>query len=70
MASDFLCYHNNQKFTAKDRDNDAASNYNCAVGYHGAWWHRYCYCYNLNGKYFRNGKINSDAVVWLELKGS
>ena len=50
-AGDYLAYHNRQKFSTRDQDNDAWGS-NCA--YEGAWW------YN-SGMGFKpiNGKYNS-----------
>ena len=59
-------YHNNQQFTTKDRDNDQQKDINCAVTFSGAWWYKDCYKSNLNGKYFRDGQIKQDGVVWFD----
>ena len=41
---DALEYHNNMKFSTKDRDNDLANNVNCATRYGGyGWWFKKCY---------------------------
>ena len=70
IAGDSLSYHNNQQFTTKNRDNDDAPSYNCAIAYHGAWWYRACYNSNLNGKYFRDGQINGQGVTWFYWKSN
>ena len=64
ILGDSLSYQNNQQFTTKDRKYNVASFGNCAVLFHGAWWYRACYRSNLNGKYFRDGQINKQGVVW------
>ena len=70
ILGDSLSYHNNRQFSTKDRDNDKWSTLNCAVHRHGAWWYKRCYTSNLNGKYFRGGKLNQDGIVWFYWKPS
>ena len=53
-AGDSLIYHNGQRFSTPDRDNDASSQH-CAVFYHGPWWHYDCYVSLLTGKYYTSG---------------
>ncbi|XP_063425416.1 microfibril-associated glycoprotein 4-like isoform X2 [Mytilus trossulus] len=52
-AGDSMTYHNNMPFSTYDRDNDKATNSNCAdySGLKGAWWYNACWRSNLNGKY-------------------
>ena len=41
---DALAYHNNMKFSTKDRDNDDSNTANCANRYGGyGWWFKKCY---------------------------
>ena len=43
-AGDKFAYHNNQKFTTFDSDNDLRSSENCALIYgEGGWWFNSCY---------------------------
>ena len=36
-AGDSLAYHNGQRFSTYDRDNDSSGS-NCAQDWKGAWW--------------------------------
>jgi len=49
-AGDSMAYHNNMRFTTKDRDQDVSSD-NCAFAYKGAWWYYSCYFTSPNGIY-------------------
>ena len=62
--------HNYQQFTTEDRDNDRSSSHNCAQLHHGPFWHGNCARANLNGKYLRNGVVNSRGVNWYYWKSS
>ena len=68
ILGDSLSYHNNRQFSTKDRNNDNWSILNCAVHRHGAWWYGGYYNSNLNGKYFRGGKLSQDGIVWFDWK--
>ena len=67
-AGDSLVYHNRMYFTTKDRDNDWDSR-NCAQSYTGAWWYKYCYNSNLNGRYLGN-KDDSKGINWYHWKSN
>ena len=60
-VGDSLDYHNGQKFSTKDNDNDN-SGYNCAVRWLGAWWYHNCHYSNLNGHY--GNDENSKGINW------
>ena len=65
-VGDSLDYHNGQKFTAKDNDNDNYSG-NCAVIRFGAWWYKTCQHSNLNGHYGDDERAK--GVNWQTWKG-
>ena len=68
-AGDSLTYHDGQRFSTPDRDNDASSGH-CAVS--GSWWYRNCYYSLLTGKYYPSGErrpIRSPpGVIWYPWK--
>ena len=66
----FNGYHNGQRFSTPDRDNDVWS-YNCAVYYHGPWWHKACYYTLLTGKYYTSGGTwpIPHGMIWYQWKG-
>ena len=77
-AGDSFSFHNKQKFSTSDNDNDAKVGENCAVTYHGGWWYRYCYRSNLNGRYYAGDYGNydgndptavEDGIVWISITG-
>jgi hypothetical protein len=70
-AGDALAFHNGQRFTTFDADNDLWSGGNCAVTYKGGWWYRGCHGANLNGRYEGPGKVSSFAtgIVWNPWRG-
>ncbi|XP_013771957.1 techylectin-5B-like [Limulus polyphemus] len=68
-AGDSLSYHNETRFSTKDRDNDNSSS-NCAVSRFGAWWFRDCAHSHLNGVYTSGGKTeaNDHGVFWYNFR--
>ena len=65
-VGDSLAFHNGQKFSTKDNDNDS-SNGNCAVIYFGAWWYGNCHNSDLNGQY--SNDETAKGVIWYHWKG-
>ncbi|CAB3981847.1 Hypothetical predicted protein, partial [Paramuricea clavata] len=67
-ARDSLSYHNNIKFTTKDKDNDGNGNRNCAARQKGGWWYKFCYSSNLNGQYLKAGEQSESGINWHKSK--
>ena len=71
-AGDALTYHNGERFSTPDRDNDVSS-VHCAVTRHGPWWHRGCYNCLLTGKYYTSGgpryQPEPPGINWNTWKG-
>jgi len=59
---DSLTYHLGQNFSTMDQDNDLAASYSCAVRFSGAWWYKWCYESNLNGRRLR--AYDREGVMW------
>ena len=56
------------KFTTIDQDNDL-SGVNCAVSFHGGWWHNKCHKDFMNGKYHPTEACNNgEGIDWLGWK--
>ena len=58
--TDSLKYHNRQRFSTFDSDNDSHSTGNCASLLFGGWWFNACHNSHLNGKYCSGGKMALD----------
>ena len=70
-TGDSLAWHNGQKFSTRDQDNDAAGvGYSCAQTYKGGWWYKWCHYSNLNGLYHGGAHSSfADGVNWYAWKG-
>ncbi|XP_061563947.1 microfibril-associated glycoprotein 4-like [Cololabis saira] len=64
-AGDALSYHNGQKFSTFDKDQDASEGSNCAVRRLGAFWYTSCHYANPNGVY-RWGAYDNYSYVGVE----
>ncbi|GFO38522.1 ficolin-1 [Plakobranchus ocellatus] len=60
-AGNSLDYHNEQKLTTFDRDNDLHQGLNCAKDQEGGWWYRNCDHVNLNS--VMNGQVDK-GLEW------
>ncbi|XP_062386881.1 microfibril-associated glycoprotein 4-like [Sardina pilchardus] len=68
-AGDSLTYHNGQKFSTFDRDQDNWSG-NCVATHKGGFWYNACINTSPNGDYkFRNYQIGSGGISWKGWKG-
>ncbi|EDV98376.1 GH23081 [Drosophila grimshawi] len=61
-AGDEMRDHAGQKFSTRDRDNDASENH-CAEKYMGAWWYKACHFTHLTGQY--NDNTFGRGIIWL-----
>ncbi|XP_027893447.1 microfibril-associated glycoprotein 4-like [Xiphophorus couchianus] len=70
-AGDSLAYHNEQKFSTFDKDQDQSSD-NCAKKFLGAFWYNTCHSANPNGVYRRgaDGTLHAIGVEWYYFKGN
>ena len=60
--SDRLAYHNERKFSTKERDNDQNGG---TVGFGGAWWYNSCHFTKLSGLYLGGPhETNTDGIEW------
>ena len=69
-----MSYHNNERFSTPDQDNDPTDRRHCASDYHSGWWYGYddghCALTNLNGIYIVPGQTGihlSIAIQWWAL---
>ena len=65
-------YHNGQRFTTPDRDNDLRDSANCAAIREAPWWHRDCYECLLTGTYYSSEGPRftfPKGIIWQAWKG-
>lgn len=64
-AGDSLSFHRDRPWSTPDQDNDEWPGGNCAEYWHGAWWYKWCFRSNLNGRYHRgNDSPYAYGVTW------
>ena len=64
-----MSYHNGQKFSTPDRDNDETTKH-CAAVFKSGWWYRGCQHANLNGVYHTPTPTPEvGGVVWRQWTG-
>ena len=68
-AGDSFSFHNGQRFTTRNRDQDVYGPENCAQKFRGAGWYRDCYRNNLNGEYLSGPTTNNNGVNWNAWRG-
>ncbi|XP_053197643.1 microfibril-associated glycoprotein 4-like [Scomber japonicus] len=70
-AGDGLLFHNGQKFSTFDKDQDSNSSVNCARKFLGAFWYNACLSTNPNGVYRwgADATIHALGVEWYHWKG-
>jgi hypothetical protein len=66
VIGDSLWYHDGEKFSTQDHDNDKDTILNCAVDRQGAWWYGACGAANLNGEYGGLGVYGKTYNIWFE----
>jgi len=64
-AGNSLHYHNDMKFSTKDKDMTKG---NCSHTKLGGWWYKGCATVNLNGNYTNNVAPVSSSVNWRSFK--
>ncbi|XP_067939572.1 microfibril-associated glycoprotein 4-like [Watersipora subatra] len=68
-AEDSLAYHDGQRFSTFDNDNDPNTRVNCAAKSDGAWWYKKCVASNLNGRWIEGGNsARGKGIIWSKWK--
>ncbi|XP_073697805.1 microfibril-associated glycoprotein 4-like [Garra rufa] len=70
-AGDSLTYHNNEKFSTFDKDQDSNAT-NCAKQYLGGFWYKTCHAANPNGLYLwgEDGTHYAIGNIWKTWKNN
>ncbi|XP_035685124.1 fibrinogen-like protein 1 [Branchiostoma floridae] len=66
-----MVYHDGQRFSTRDRDNDRSGGH-CAEQCSSGWWFNNCHFSNLNGVYHQGGPYNHTfrtGIEWYHWKG-
>ena len=70
---DSFSIHDGESFSTFDADHDSHQHVNCAKRSNGGWWyHKDCHDSNLNGVYYRGGRVlqsRTDGINWAHLTG-
>ncbi|XP_072513263.1 microfibril-associated glycoprotein 4-like [Salminus brasiliensis] len=71
-AGDSLSYHNGQKFSTFDKEQDVDTGRNCAKVFRGSFWYRNCLQTNPNGLYQQgiDNTYTAMGVTWYHWKGN
>ena len=67
-VGDSLRYHNEMKFSTKDKDNDRYYRGNCAANSRGAWWYNSCSESDLNGGSYQWQSWKGESFKFSEMK--
>ena len=70
-AGNSMFFHDNQRFSAYDKDQDQDDT-NCAETFKGGWWYNNCHKTNLNGMYYVKGENSgvTDGLSWTTWVGN
>ncbi|KAM3864471.1 microfibril-associated glycoprotein 4-like [Diretmus argenteus] len=68
-AGDAMKFHNGQKFSTFDKDQDADKRH-CAKRCQGGWWYEDCYKANPNGQYLWGSSNQGTGINWQPWRGN
>ena len=60
----FTLYHNGEKFSTKDKDNDRKNKGHLAVIFSGGWWFGSNVRSSLNGRYLFDSDSDNNGILW------
>ncbi len=70
FTGDSLANNNGQRFSAKDRDQDAYNARHYGQAHGGGWWFKACFHGYLNGRYVEGGTTSrAQGIIWSHWKG-